>query len=103
MAAFGKSGRGRGWDRLSADEMKLLKTKFIAYAPRFGSTGYASQDKWLKDVFWGYKDKECSIEGTMWAIVTASGARVKGKHKSLSDALEAYGKLPESERKPKVD
>ena len=39
----------------------------------------------------------------MWAIVTASGARVKGKHKNLAEALEAYPKLPEADRKPKVE
>src|SRR5262245_34568161 len=103
MAAFGKGGRGRGWDRLSADEMKLLKEKFIAYAPRFGSTGYATQDKWLNDVFRDGRGKECRIGGTMWAIVTASGQRVKGKHKDLAAALEAYRKLPEPARKPKIE
>src|SRR5262245_20434674 len=103
MAAFGKGGRGRGWDRLNDDEMKLLKDKFIAYAPRFGSTGYASQDKWLNDVFRDGRGKECRIEGTMWAIVTASGKRVKGKHKNLAAALKAYAKLPEADRKPKIE
>lgn len=103
MAAFGKGGRGRGWDRLSADEMKLLKEKFIAYAPRFGSTGYATQDKWLNDVFRDGRGKECRVEGTLWAIVTASGARVKGRHKGLAAALEAYRKMPEAARRPKVE
>src|SRR5262249_61473179 len=98
MAAFGKGGRGRGWDRLNDDEMKLLKEKFIAYAPRFGSTGYASQDKWLNEVFKDGQGRECRIEGTMWAIVTASGARGKGKHRSLKEALEGDEKLPESDR-----
>jgi hypothetical protein len=102
MAAFGKGGRGRGWDRLSDAEMKLLKEKFIAYAPRFGSTGYASQDKWLNEVFGGGKGRECRVEGTTWAIVTAGGARVKGKHRSLAAALEAYRALPEADRKPEV-
>src|SRR5436190_14934766 len=102
MAAFGKGGRGRGWDKLSGDDLKLLKERFIAYAPRFGSTGYTSQDRWLNEVFRDGKGRECRIEGTMWAIVTASGARVKGKHKTLAAALEAYRKLPESDRKPKI-
>jgi hypothetical protein len=103
MAAFGKGGRGRGWDRLKDADMSLLKEKFIAYAPRFGSTGYATQDRWLNDVFGDGRGRECRIEGTLWAIVTASGARVKGNHKSLSAALDAYRKLPEPDRKPKVD
>lgn len=103
MAAFGKGGRGRGWDKLSNAEMKLLKERFVAYAPRFGSTGYASQDKWLNDVFADGKGRECRIEGTMWAVVTAGGVRVKGNHKSLAGALAAYGKLPESDRKPAVE
>src|SRR5262245_36952486 len=103
MAAFGKGGRGRGWDRLSDDEMKLLKEKFIAYAPRFGSTGYASQDRWLNEVFRDGRGRECRIEGTLWAIVTASGVRVQGRHKSLSAALEAYRKLPAADRTARVE
>lgn len=103
MAAFGKGGRGRGWDKLTDEDMALLKEKFIPYAPRFGSTGYASQDKWLNDVFRDGLGRECRVEGTLWAVVTAGGTRVKGKHKSLKDALEAYARLPEEERKPAVE
>lgn len=103
MAAFGKGGRGRGWDKLSDKDMQLLKEKFIAYAPRFGSTGYVSQDKWLNEVFGDGKGKECRIEGTMWAIVTAKGTRVKGKHKNLAEALAAYRMLPEADRTPVVE
>src|SRR6185436_14411480 len=103
MAAFGKGGRGRGWDRLNDEDMQLLTDRFIAYAPRFGSTGYASQDKWLNGVFRDGLGRECRIEGTMWGIVTAAGVRVKGSHKNLAAALEAYQKLPESARKPKIE
>src|SRR5262245_22193358 len=103
MAAFGKGGRGRGWDRLNQADLRLLKEKFVAYASRFGSTGYATQDRWLNDVFGDGRGRECRIEGTLWAIVAASGARVKGNHKSLSAALDAFEKLPESDRKPKVE
>src|SRR5262245_30946912 len=103
MAAFGKGGRGRGWDKLTEKEKKLLQEKFIPYAPRFGSTGYVSQDKWLDEVFGGGMGKECRIEGTMWAIITAKGTRIKGKHKNLAEALEAFAKLPEAERKPEVE
>ncbi len=103
MAAFGKGGRGRGWDRLHDEDMKLLRDKFIAYAPRFGSTGYATQDRWLNKVFRDGRGRECRIEGTLWAIITASGARVKGKHRSLAEALAAYRKLPASVRKPTIE
>src|SRR5262245_35253478 len=103
MAAFGKGGRGRGWDRLSDDEMRLLREKFVPYAPRFGSTGYASQDRWLREVFRDNRGQECRVNGTLWAIVTASGARVKGRHKNLAAALAAYRKMPESERRPVVE
>lgn len=103
MAAFGKGGRGRGWDMLAEEQMKLLQDEFIAYAPRFGSTGYATQDKWLDDVFGDGKGRECRIEGTMWAIITAKGTRVQGNHKSLAEALAAYRKLPDSDRRPTVE
>jgi hypothetical protein len=103
MAAFGKGGRGRGWDRLSDDDMRLLREEFIAYAPRFGSTGYVTQDRWLNEVFRDGRGRECRVEGTMWAIVTAAGVRVKGSHKSLSAALEAYRKLPVTDRTPPVE
>jgi hypothetical protein len=103
MAAFGKGGRGRGWDRLTDADMKLLREKFIAYAPRFGSTGYVTQDRWLNEVFKDGRGPECRVEGTMWAIVTASGARVKGNHKNLAAALAAYRMLPTSKRRPKVE
>jgi hypothetical protein len=62
-----------------------------------------TQDSWLDGVFGGGKGRECRIEGTMWAIVTASGARVKGNHKSLAAALEAFRQLPESQRKPTIE
>src|SRR5688572_17792524 len=103
MAAFGKSGRGRGWQELGEEDLKLLKEQFIAYAPRFGSTGYESQDKWLDEVFGDGKGRECRVEGTMWAIVTAGGARVKGNHKNLAEALAAYRLMPEAERRPAVE
>jgi hypothetical protein len=103
MAAFGKGGRGRGWDRLSDDDLKLLKEQFIPYAPRFGSTGYVSQDRWLNEVFRDGRGRECRIEGTLWAIVTARGTRVQGKHKNLKEALEAFHKLPEADRKPPIE
>src|SRR5262245_726375 len=103
MAAFGKGGRGRGWDRLNDHDMRVLRDEFIAYAPRFGSTGYVSQDRWLNEVFKDGLGRECRIEGTLWAIVTASGARVKGNHKNLAAALAAYRNLPYSERKPTIE
>jgi len=83
--------------------MRLLKDQFIGYAPRFGSTGYETQDWWLNEVFKDGRGRECRVEGTMWAVVTAAGVRVKGSHKSLSAALEAYRKLPVADRKPEVE
>jgi hypothetical protein len=103
MAAFGGGGRGRGWDKLNARDMKFLKEKFVGYAPRFGSTGYTTEDKWLHKVFAKYAANECQVRGTLWAIITASGARVKGNHQDLQAARAAFDKLPEAERKPAVE
>ena len=53
MAALG-NGRAAGWNKLTDDQMKLIKEKFVPYAPRFGSTGFATQDAWMKQTFWDY-------------------------------------------------
>jgi hypothetical protein len=101
MAAFGKSGRGRGWHELKAADVKLLKEKFVCYAPRFGSTGYAAEDKWFDKARGA--GRESRIEGTLWEFITASGTAVKGKHRNLQAVVAAFHKLPESERKPTIE
>jgi hypothetical protein len=101
MAAFGKSGRGRGWEGMRASEIKRLKEKFVCYAPRFGSTGYAEEDKWFDKARGA--GRETRIEGMFWEYITASGAPVKGKHRNLGDVVAAFHKLPESERKPTIE
>jgi hypothetical protein len=99
MAAVG-SGRAAGWDRLTAEQMNLIKDKFIPFAPRWGSTGYASQDAWLRAA---RATKENRIAGTFWAIVTASGAPVVSPKKSLEGALAAFQQLPQKDRQPAVE
>jgi hypothetical protein len=86
---------------MRAKDFKLLRENFVCYAPRFGSTGYAAEDKW----FAGARGagKGARIEGTMWEILTASGTGVKGKHKNLEAALAAFARFPEAERKPAVE
>jgi hypothetical protein len=102
MAALGPSGRGRGWEKLQDHDMRLLAERMIPYAPRFGSTGYATQDEWLKKVLDG-KDGDARIAGTYWVVVAASGKRVVGAHRTLLDALNAYRRMPEADRKPVVE
>ncbi len=72
--------------------MTLLKEKFVPYAPRWGSTGYATQDAWKKEV-----SKKAAavkhqnrISGTFWSIITASGDPVVSPKKTLEGALEAF-------------
>lgn len=102
MAALG-NGRAAGWNKLTGAQMNLIKEKFVPYAPRFGSTGYATQDAWMKQTFWGYKADSAMIGGTRWTIVTASGKPVVSAKKSLEGALEAFAGLPHTERKPEVE
>src|SRR5262245_50844622 len=104
MAAM-DSGRAAGWDRLTAEQMTLLKEKFVPLAPRGGSTGYASQDRWNKEV--GKKaaavKHQNRIPGTFWSIITASGEPVVSPRRTLEGALEAFAQLPEKERRPDID
>jgi hypothetical protein len=104
MAAVG-SGRAAGWDKLTADQMKLIDTQFIPYAPRWGSTGYITQDDWFKQA--RKKGQEAKrgnrISGTFWDIVTASGEPVVSEERTLEAALKAYRKMPESARRPQIE
>jgi hypothetical protein len=103
MAAFGKAGRAAGWDKLTNEQMALIKEKFIPFAPRWGSTGYEVEDKWLGETFGNNRCRECKIGGTQWSIITASGKPVVTLTKTLEDALATYKTLPEAERKPKIE
>src|SRR5262245_53961971 len=104
MAAVG-SGRAAGWDKLTAEQMKLINTQFVPYASRFGSTGYATQDAWFKMM----RKKAQSVKhgnrirGTFWDIVTARGEPVVGEERTLEAALRAYQKMPEGARRPQVE
>jgi hypothetical protein len=105
MAAM-DNGRAAGWNKLTPEEMALLKDKFVAYPQRFGSTGYASQDAWSKAV--NKNSKDCGHAnrlyfGTFWSVVTASGAPVISPKKTLAGALEAFQQLPEADRQPIVE
>jgi hypothetical protein len=104
MAAVG-SGRAAGWKQLTAEQMALIDTKFVPYASRFGSTGYASQDAWFKMARKKGQDAKRGnrIQGTFWDIVTASGEPVVTEEHTLEAALKAYHKLPESVRRPKIE
>src|SRR5262245_39553044 len=102
MAALG-NGRAAGWNKLTADQMNLIKEKFVPYAPRFGSTGYATQDAWKKQTFWGYKADAAMIGGTRWTIVTASGMPVVSPKKTLEGALATFAELPQKDRQPEVE
>ncbi len=88
MAAM-DSGRAAGWNKLTAEQMDLIKTKFVPYAPRWGSTGYATQDRWNRE-FWKKSaavQHQNRIQGTFWSIVTASGDPVVNPKKTLEGAL----------------
>jgi hypothetical protein len=102
MAALG-NGRAAGWNKLTADQMNMIKEKFVPYAPRFGSTGYATQDAWMKHTFWDYKADPAMIEGTRWTIVTADGTPVPSEERTLEGALRAFTALPKKERQPEVE
>jgi hypothetical protein len=104
MAAVG-SGRAAGWNKLTSDQMALIDCKFVPYAPRFGSTGYATQDAWFKMARKKGQDAKRGnrIQGTFWDIVTASGEPVVSEERTLEAALNAFHKLPESVRRPKIE
>src|SRR5262249_49562377 len=99
MAAM-DSGRAAGWNKLTAEQMTLLKEKFVPYAPRGGSTGYATQDAWKKEVSkkGAAVKHQNRISGTFWSIITASGEPVVSPEKTLEGALAAFAKMPEEER-----
>src|SRR3954471_20672987 len=103
MAAVG-SGRDAGGDKLTAEQIALINDGFAPYAPRWGGTGYATQDAWQKEV--GKKAQAVKhanrIAGTYWSVVTAGGEPVVGPRKTLEGALAAFRQLPEAERKPAV-
>jgi hypothetical protein len=104
MAAM-DSGRAAGWNRLTAEQMTLLKEQFVPYAPRWGSTGYATQDAWRKEV----SKKAAAVKhrnripGTFWSIITASGEPVVSADRTLEGALAAFAEMPEKERRPVVE
>jgi hypothetical protein len=102
MAAVG-FGRAAGWDRLTAEQIDLINNKFVPYAPRWGSTGYATQDAWIREVTrksWVGTPVN-RIAGTYWSIVTASGEPVPCK--TLADVLMAFKHLPEKERQAVIE
>jgi hypothetical protein len=74
--------------------MKLIRERFVPYAPRWGSTGYASQDKWLHQTTLSGRLNVTRIRGTQWDLYTANGTLVQGNG-TLEGALEAYAKLSE--------
>jgi hypothetical protein len=82
--------------------MKLIRERFVPYAPRWGSTGYASQDKWLHQTTLSGRLNVTRIRGTQWDLYTANGTLVQGNG-TLEGALEAFAKLPEKDRKPEIE
>src|SRR5262245_8811040 len=104
MAAM-DSGRAAGWKQLTAEQMALINEKFIPYAPRWGSTGYVSQDAWKKEA----SKKAAAVKhanrmpGTFWSIITANGTPVVSDKKTLEGALEAFQQLPEADRQPVIE
>jgi hypothetical protein len=90
---------------LTAAQMTILKEKFVPYAPRFGSTGYASQDNWFKEARKKAAETKHAnrIPGTFWSIYTASGEPVVSPKKTLDLMLEAFAELPEKERQPAIE
>jgi hypothetical protein len=83
--------------------MNLVKDRFVPYAPRWGSTGYASQDRWLHETLLRGRANVTRIRGTQWEIFTANGTLVVSSNATLEGALEAFAKLPEKDRKPVVE
>jgi hypothetical protein len=104
MAAVG-SGRAAGWDKLTPARMNLIDQKFIPYATRWGSTGYPTQDAWLKAANRKAQAAKHAnrIRGTFWSIVTASGEPVVTEERTLEAALKAYREMPEKERRPEIE
>src|SRR5438046_3003179 len=104
MAAVG-SGRAAGWEKLTVEQIAVINTRFVAYAPRWGSTGYATQDAWIKEVSKKAQAVKHAnrIAGTYWTIVTASGEPVVSARKTLEDSLTAFQELPETQRRPAVE
>jgi hypothetical protein len=104
MAALG-NGRAAGWNKLTAEQMSLIDNKFVPYASRFGSTGYATQDAWFKASHKKANEAKHAnrIRGTFWEIVTASGEPVISPDSTLEGALKAYRELPESARRPAIE
>src|SRR5262245_53828064 len=103
MAAFGKAGRGAGWDRLTPEQIALVTEKFVPWAPRWGGTGYATEDRWVEKTFGKGRARDSRIGGTQWAIVTASGTPVVSAKHTLAAALEVFARLPEAERRPAIE
>src|SRR5262245_109622 len=104
MAAM-DSGRAAGWNRLTAEQMTLIKEKSVPYASGSATTGYATQDAWKK----GVSKKAATvkhqnrIQGTFWSIITASGEPVVSPEKTLEGALAAFAQMPEKERRPVIE
>src|SRR6516165_4963516 len=103
MAALG-NGRAAGWNKLTPEQMSLIDNKFVPYASRFGSTGYATQDSWFKAARKKANEAKHAnrIRGTFWETVTASGEPVISPDQTLEGALKAYRALPETVRRPTI-
>jgi len=82
--------------------LKIIRERFIPYAPRWGSTGYASQDRWLHETTLRGRTTVTRIRGSQWEIYTANGTLVIGDG-TLEGALAAFAKLPEKDRKPEIE
>jgi hypothetical protein len=85
--------------------MNLLMEEFVPWAPRWGSSGYATEDEWRKRVGTENRNVDNRIYpgyGVNWRIITANGTPVMARPKTLEGALAAFRKLSEADRKPVV-
>jgi hypothetical protein len=103
MAAFGRAGRAAGWDQLTPEQIALIKERFIPWAPRWGGTGYVTEDRWLEQTFGHGRARASLIGGMHCGVITANGTPVVSQERTLEAALQAFARLPEQDRRPVVE
>lgn len=98
-----------GWREIGEEGIKLIKEKFVPLNSSWGVGGYAKADEWFSKAYGGPEWNtlaEGKFPETPWIMLTAGGGTIKGNGeggvRGLQSVLEAFSKLPESERKPVV-
>ena len=86
--------------------IKLIKERFVPWAPCWGTTGYPNEDEFISRLM--REKSKAQFDGTFLYVFTASGKPVKGgltsfRGRGLEGVLQDFLRLPESERKPVVE